>query len=583
MNEHEQLPTTAAETLYQDALAAILDSDMERAHELATTLCKVSPEDFDNHQIAGVSALSLGHTQTAFKHFSEAVRLADTPPLSAVAWCGIGQTHLMQESPPQQAESAFRRALSLVCEFPPALAGLAEALNRQARRHEAEHTALRAHELGFQNAQLETTLGYALLGQDKIEEALEAFKHGQTMEPTAYEPRIGMATVAVYRGDFETSERIYREIMVALPRYPIYERLASLKTFSADDPDIQMMVQRLSELPEDAPLSVRADIHFALAKSYDDIDDIEHATMHLQKGNHLEHQRMPFDPERDQERARRIMRLVTDEFVKRYTNGGLTDIRPIFIVSLPRSGSTLTEQMLASHSRIRGGGELGFLAQVASALGAKWAARSDFPNMETGAAQTDLREAAHEYAGLTASLRLVQPYFTDKSLGNFRYIGLIPMMLPDARIVHVRRHPLAIALSLYRLRFARGIDYSSDLDHIVHNYQTYARLMAHWKRTVPNTFTEVYYEALISDPERELRHILEYIGLEFEPACLEFYRLKRPVRTASVVQVRQPLDHSGLDRHKRYQKLLHPVAEALAKEISIYEHELAAHLAKSEK
>lgn len=569
-----------ADYIHQTA-AAVENGEWDKAQQLAGEFVKDYPENFDAQQLAGVVAFTLGHAKAAFEHFSKATQLASNPTLAAAAWCGIGQVHLLQETSPQHAEAAFYRALSLVNEFPQALAGLAEAFNRQSRWQEAEKIAIRAKELGVREARLETTLGYALMGQDRIDEALQAFERGLSLEPDSYELQVGIATVAVNRGDFETSERIYRDIMSKLPRFPIYERISTLKKFSNGDPDIVLMEQRLSELPDDAPSPVRSDLHFALAKAYDDIEDTKRASHHLQKGNELEKEGVVFDPERENEQAERIEQLVTKQFIQRYSGSGAADIKPIFIVSLPRSGSTLTEQMLASHSRIHGGGELGYIARLAIALGEKWINRPNYPDMAVDEVHADLREAGHEYAQQTAKFRLLQSHFTDKSLGNHRYIGLIPLLLPDAKILHLRRHPLAVALGLYRMRFASGIAYSNDLEHISHHYKAYARIMDHWRRTAPDAFIDIYYEALVENPERELRRIFDYVGLDFEPGCLEFYKLKRPVRTASVVQVRKPLDHTRLTRHERYQELLEPAANSLAEEISRYESELHAHLAKS--
>ncbi|MGH6716911.1 MAG: sulfotransferase family protein, partial [Bradyrhizobium sp.] len=336
-----------------------------------------------------------------------------------------------------------------------------------------------------------------------------------------------------------------------------------------------LMQRCLASLPATAPPSARSDLHFALAKAWDDVGDIAQASAQLRAGNRLEREHIRYDPDENEARMRRITELFTRDFIHRYEDAGFVGIAPVFVISLPRSGSTLMEQMLASHSQVQGGGEIAHFSRVATALSLNWGARSDFPDIAADAARTDLRESGREYARLTARLRLFSPHFTDKSLVNLLYVGLIRMMLPEAKIVHMRRHPLATALGLYRRRFTRAIGYSFDLDDIVRYYRAYTRLMAHWREVAPEAFVEVFYEELVADPERELRRVLDYIGLAFEPACLEFYKLERPVRTASVIQVRRPLDQSGLARHERYRELLAPVAEGLAEEITAYERALA--------
>lgn len=564
---------TAADMLEQ-AIHAMEAGDAARAHELAIELCATAPDDYRYQQIAGIATLSLGESDDALRHFGTAVRLAPGGELAAAAWTGLGRTHLMLENP-NEAERAFRRALSLAPRFGGAFAGLAEAVGRLGRHYETEQAANRALELGVKDARLHLALGHAYLGQDKVDDAEAEFNTARTLDPELPDPRFALGSIAKVRGQFAEADRIYREVLTSMPLYPGFDQFAGLKTFTPGDEDLNWLEERFRELPEDAPRSAWVDLHFALSKAYDDVGEADKAIQHLREGNRLERDRMAFDPDADEERMHRIEQLLTRDFIERHAEAGLTGMRPIFIVSLPRSGSTLTEQMLASHSRIRGGGELGHFARVATALGAKWGARPDFPDIEVTAAQADLREAAREYARLTASLRLVHPHFTDKSLQNFLYIGLIRMMLPEAKVVHLRRHPLASALGIYRQRFTRGIAYSFDLEHIIRHYRAYARLMQHWRETTPETFIEVYYETLVAQPERELNRILEYVGLEFEPACLEFYRLERPVRTASVTQVRQPLDRRGVERHERYRELLAPVAEALAEDITAYEKELA--------
>lgn len=567
--------------LLERAIAAMDAGDAERAYPIAMALCEAAPTDFQPHQLAGLAALDTSQPTRALQHFAQAVRNASSPALAAAAWCGIGQAHMLLENP-ENAEAAFRRALSLAPTFGPAMSGVAEAIVRMGRHFEAEQAGKRALELGVTDPRLHVALGYAYLGQERLDDAETEFRAAIALDPEAPEPQFGLGTIAKVLGRMDDANSIYRRVLTRVPDYPGYDQLAGLKKFTPEDEDIVWFESRFAELAPDASRAARADLHFALAKAYDDTGNIAQAVRHLKLGNELERERISFDPENDERRTQRIIGFLNRQFLENYMSYGLTGVRPVFIVSLPRSGSTLTEQMLASHSQIRGGGELGYLARVATELGALWGARPDFPEMDITESATQLRDAAREYARLTAALRLVQPYFTDKSLNNYLYIGLIRAMLPDARIIHVRRHPLATALGLHRQRFARGIGYSTDLGLIARHYRDYTRLMDHWRATVPEAFIELHYEALISDPEREIRRILDYLELEFEPACLEFYKLNRPVRTASVTQVRRPIDERGLVRHERYESLLRPVAESLREEIAAYEADLAQAVYKSD-
>ncbi len=567
---------TPVSRLRQQAFEALEGTDAERAWQLASSLANADSDNYESRQLAGATALDALHPHEAIAHFVAASRLAQRPDLAAAAITGIGRAHLLLEDA-LQAEAAFRRALSLSVEFPPAVAGLAEALGQQGRHEEAEQAARRALELGVDITSVHLALTHALMGLDRLDEAEAALRRARELEPEHPAVRFAAGGLAKFRGQLDEARRIYGEVLEAFPDYPGFGQLAALKAYSAEDPELDALEQRLAELPEDGELAARVDLHFALAKMYDDAGQPGKAIPHLRAGNEMEKERIRYDLEAAEERMRRFARLFTRERITRLgEEAGMRSLQPIFVVSLPRSGSTLTEQMLASHSQIRGGGELRHFTQVANALGLRWGSRSDFPDVDPDDARNDLREAAQEYASLTASLRLMHPRFTDKSLSNFFYIGLIRMMLPDAHIVYVRRHPLATAFGLYRQQMGRGTGYSSDLGQIVRYYRAHSALMEHWRQAVPEAFIEVQYEALVCEPERELRRIFDYLGLEFEPQCLEYYSLDRPVRTISLAQVREPLNRRGLTRHESYRDLLQPVATELAEEIAAYEAELSA-------
>lgn len=570
-----------ATPLYRDTLEAVRNASAAEAYELAQALCHEQPNEYEAEQIAGIAALSSAQHQLALRHFSTALQLTDDPALSAASWTGIGRVHLDLDLP-SEANGAFRRALSLAPEFPPALVGLAEALNYLLRYREAEAAAARAIELGVANSRSYAALASARLFQKKYGDAEIDFRRALELDPHSVQALYGLGSLARTHGRMDEAERLFRDIAARdAAGNPGLEQIVSLKRFTdPDDPDLQTM-QRL-EADTEAPVSpsARAGLAFALAKAYDDLNDAESASRYLIKANRYERESQfkDYRPEAEEERVERIRQLFTREFVNRVTVNGPAELHPIFIMSLPRSGSTLTEQMIASHSRIAPGGELGHLSRIATALSLKWGANPNFPDIDVDEARRDLEQSGRDYAHETARIHLVHPYFTDKSLENFLYVGLIKMMLPQAKIIYVRRHPLATALGVFRRRFTRGIPYSSDLEHISRYLRSHYKLIQHWREAAPEGLTEVFYEALVSDPERELRRIFAHLDLEFEPATLEYYKLERPVATASVVQVRQPLEQAGVNRHEHYGKLLEPVAEALQNEIAAYEREMQTHL-----
>lgn len=567
---------TASKT-FEQALDAFRRNDAAEARRLAEAAAKEQPQDAGSRQLAGTAAMITGDITAAIGFFGEAIRLARSNEQAAYAWTGLGRCHLNQEQI-EKARAAFRRALSLMPNLAVAYAGMAFTLVNLGHYAEAEAAARKAQELGGESTETLNTLARALMAQDRLDEALEALEASLRIDPQLADTRIIYANLQKVRGRMEDAEETYRNVLGEEIDAPAWLQLAQMKTFLERDEDIETM-ERLLPTVENSQPSVRGDLLFALGKAYDDLEEPDQAFAYLEEANRLMSPLFGYDPQPDEARMKRIEELFSAEFIKRFPDGGQTGIRGIFVVSMPRSGSTLMEQMLSSHPQVRGGGEITHFQRVATELSFKWGAQPEFPHLDPAMAAADLREAGRRYGELTTTLRLVQPWFTDKSLANFQYIGLIRMMLPDARIVHVRRHPLATGFGLYRQRFAQGIAYSYDFDYIARYYKAYARLMEHWRHVCPDAFVEVFYEALVSDPERELRRVCDFIGIEFDPAILEFYRSERPVRTASLVQVREPLSTSGLERHKRYAKHLAPLAEQLKDEVSSYERELEQTLA----
>lgn len=566
-----------ASTTFEQALDAFRRNDAVEARRLAEIAAREQPQDVGSRQLAGTAAMVSGDTDAAVNFFGEAIRLARSSEKAAYAWTGIGRCHLNREHF-EQARMAFHRALSLMPQMPIAIAGMAFSLVALGYYAEGEAAARRAQELGDDSTDTLNTLARALLAQDRLDESAEVLGASLRRDPQSPETRTLYANLQKVRGRMTEAEQIYREVLEKTVDVPAWVQLAQMKTFRERDADVERMETQLATMKNAAP-SIRSDLLFALAKVYDDLDETDRAFACLDEANRLQRPLFSYDPKSDEDRMRRIEDLFTAEFIQRLPDSGQTGIRAIFVVSMPRSGSTLMEQMLASHPEVRGGGEIEHFVKVATELSYKWGAQPDFPDLDPAMAAADLLKAGQRYGELTTVLQLVQPWFTDKSLANFQYIGLIRMMLPDARVVHVRRHPLATAFGVYRQRFARGLAYSYDFEHIARYYRAYERLMAHWRRTCPDAFVEVFYEALVADPERELRRVLDYIGIPFDFSVLEFHQTERPVRTASLVQVREPLSTEGIKRHERYGEYLAPLAEQLADEIANYEAELGRSLA----
>lgn len=569
--------------LYKQTVEAIHKATAAEACSLAEQLCAEQPQEYDSEQMAGIAALSGGRYTLALKHFFAAAELTKSPGCLAATWSGIGRVYL-DLAHHVKAKVAFLRAISLAPEFPPAFPGLAEALNFLSQYKEAEIAARKAIDLGVTDSRTYSTLAFACLRLKKLEEAEANYRLVLHRDSNSVEAHYGLGIIARIYGHFDESQKYFRAISGKDASSPGWVQLAGLKRFhDATDPDLTVMEGHFAD--EQTSPDIKAGLAFALAKAYDDLGDTKRAANYLLQGNRYDSETRfsDYDSQSDKRRMERISDLFTRDFIERYAIEDETELRPIFVVGLPRSGSTLTEQIIGMYPDVMPGGELGYLSKIITELSLKWGSDTDFPKLSVDAARHDLRKAAARYVHETARLRLIHSRFTDKSLENFLYIGAIRMMFPNARVVHVRRHPLATALGIFRRRFSRGIPYSADLIQITNFYRSYTHLMAHWKSTTPDNFYDLFYESLVLDTESELYGLLGYLGLNYDARVLEYYKLVRPVETASDVQVRQPLNLDGLERHNKYLEMLRPVAEVLEEEISTYERDLSIRLEEIKK
>ena len=342
--------------------------------------------------------------------------------------------------------------------------------------------------------------------------------------------------------------------------------LANLKAyrFTADE------VAAMAGLIEDpgAPPSRRGLLSFALAKAHEDAGRYAEAFAAYARGNAMEQAQRDYDPDRTSALVRAMKALFTPAFLAERTDWGDPEAGPIFIVGLPRSGSTLVEQILASHPSVEGTRELMDVQQMAD-----WIARQSggYPDAIAGVPPAQIRQLGHDYLARTRPLRrLGRPYFIDKAPWNWLHVGLIALMLPNARIVDVRRHPLGCCVSAYKQHFAGGFDFTYDLTDLGRYYADYVDLMAHVDRVAPGRVSRVIYEALVADTEGEVRRLLDGLGLPFDPAVLRFFENRRAVATPSSEQVRRPVFADAVDHWRNFEPWLGPLKEALGPVLEAY-------------
>ena len=343
-----------------------------------------------------------------------------------------------------------------------------------------------------------------------------------------------------------------------------YWSLANLKLTPFGSEDVAAMA-RLLEGEDVAPDS-HAPLHYAYAKAIEDRGRYEDAFTHYSRGAALQRARFPWDAEANSDYVRRVIETFTSPFLARREGMGCKVSDPIFIVGLPRSGSTLVEQILSSHTQVEGLSERPQIMALARGLtAAPGADQTPYPaslHLLEGAALRALGEAY--LVGVAPNRREERPFFVDKFPTNFMHVGLIHLILPEARIIDVRRRPMDCCASLFRQYFAEGQAYSYDLSDLGRYYCDYAKLMAHFDALLPGRVLRITYEELVSQPEAEIRRLLEHCDLPFEAACLRPHETKRAVRTASSEQVRQPISRDGLDQWRNFEPWLAPLQRALS-------------------
>ncbi|HEY1314292.1 MAG TPA: sulfotransferase [Steroidobacteraceae bacterium] len=342
-----------------------------------------------------------------------------------------------------------------------------------------------------------------------------------------------------------------------------YWSLANLKTYRFSDEEMERM--RGAESCETTPLEDRYHFCFALGKALEDRGDYAASFDYYRRGNALRKSLSRYRPETIERNARLQMQVCTREFFAERAGVGCPSDAPIFIVGLPRAGSTLLEQILASHSRVEGTLELPDIPRLAAELVGRDGETDDprYPAILSRMQPQEFRRLGEAYLADTRPYRTGKPHFIDKMPNNFRHIGLIHLILPNARIIDARREPLACCFSNFKQLFASGQEFTYGLEDIARYYLNYVALMDHWDAVLPGKVLKIQHEELVEDLPGHVQRLLAFCGLGFEPACLEFHKTDRSIRTASSEQVRQPINRLGLDQWRHFEPWLDPLKRQL--------------------
>jgi tetratricopeptide (TPR) repeat protein len=465
----------------------------------------------------------------------------------------------------QDAQELLERCLELAPSFDAARHNYAIVLNRQAKQKEALPQVERLLAKDPRNPGYLNLKAAILANLGDSADSIKIYEAALAEHPR--QPKVWMSYGHCLKtaGRQEDSVAAYRRAIAMEPTLgEAYWSLANLKTFRFSESDRHAIIKALERtvLTDDD----RLHFEFALGKALEDAESYEESFAHYAKGNAIRRKIHPYSADQETRFVSRCKAQYTAEFFEKRQSAGAQSAAPIFIVGLPRSGSTLLEQILASHSLVEGTMELPDLPQIARDLAGRHEGEHEAPFFEAVAALEPAEIAAlgERYLESTRVYRKTgAPFFIDKMPNNWLYVGLILLILPNARIIDARRHPLGCCFSAFKQQFARGQSFSYDLADLGRYYRDYVDLMAHVDRVLPGRVHRVFYESMIEDTEAQVRRLLEYCALPFEERCLRFYENERAVRTASSEQVRRPIFREGMDRWRHYEPWLGPLKQAL--------------------
>ena len=430
-------------------------------------------------------------------------------------------------------------------------------LIKRQKYSEALHHAKELYENNKDNINAKKLLATTLFRTDDYKKSLDLYDSILEKEPNNIDVLLSRGHLYKTSGDIPKSIDSYQKAYKSDKYFgDAYWSLANLKTYKFSDEE----VSRLTEMVNDPNISIdeKVFMHFSLGKALEDKELYKESFNHYQLGNNLKKDKLIFKADDFIEECRNQMEVCTSDLFDIKKGWGIDSSEPIFILGLPRVGSTLVEQILASHSLVEGTHELPNIISTAHKLNQRRAQDVDskYPDILLSLSEPELKAIGNKYIEDAKIFRTGKPYFIDKMPNNFRHIGLIKLILPNAKIIDIRRSSMSACFSSYKQLFAEGQDFTYDLKDLATYYNNYVELMDHWNKVLPGEILLVNYEDLINNFEPSVNRILDYCNLPFEQSCLEFYKSKRSVKTPSAEQVRQPIYKSGLDYWKNYEPFL---------------------------
>lgn len=459
----------------------------------------------------------------------------------------------------------FYQAVSLRPGWLDAVVLLGEALQAQRRFDDAIECFQRAKSLAPENPELLERIGFVYLDMADTEQALSTFTQVLSAHPVRHQAQLGIGRSHMEAGRSAEAAAAFDSLIATHPESASgYFYLAASRKFRPDDPLIPRLQSLVEKTPTDQPSAIS--LNFALGKVFDDCKQWDTAWQHYATANQLHSSKINYNQAAEESNIDSLIAAFDSALMRSHAELGSDSAMPVVIIGMPRSGTTLTEQIISSHPDVVAAGEVVFWNAARHAIPHAIGTREPYPQCISGMARNHAEEIANAYLNLLGQIAGPQQtpvHITDKMPHNFMHLGLIALLFPNVRIIHCTRDAMDNCLSIFFQNFSGDHPYAYDLQNIGHHYKQYERLMAHWHSVLPGRIMDIKYEDTISDPEYWSHQLIEHVGLEWNDACLAPHKQERIVKTASHWQVRQPIYKTSVQRWKNYEKHLGPLKDAL--------------------
>ena len=558
------------QTLYENYVRTLAMQGPGRVGDCLHLIEQSAEAGMDTHALylrAGAKFMELLHWSPAIQVFAEGLQHhAECSDLVI----GLGKSLLARQSP-ADAAVLFREALEEHPDHADMLDAYAAALVQSGKPEEARDALRKRLDQDPDNAHALSNMAVVHKKLDEIEEAEACARKAVALDPSLALPRGVLSDVLSQKGEFEEAiAHLQAGVDATETTTTIFYQLVRTKKDIDEDQDVAAILSSLHD-HENITTEQLLFYNFALAEAFHKLKSPERAQFYFRAGNNLKNFQyraggIGYNRKKVEQTTNALKNVVTRELLDRYRDAGHESARPIFIVGMPRSGTTLTEQIISSHPSVYGAGELNLFSQAIHHVAEELQTSGRevrYPGFFRDLTGEQLRSVGERYLASIAEIENESAHVTDKMPHNFRSLGLIALAFPNATLIHCRRDPIDTCLSCWQQNFAMPHTYSTDLSDLGHHYREYERLMDHWRAILGERLYEIQYEDLVADQETKSRELIAHCGLEWDDRCLEFNTQKRQVKTASVVQVRQGIYTSSISKWRPYAPYLGELFEAL--------------------